>query len=172
MNKVHKIKDRLLPSIFDRLTDEEPRRQKEGKNSLIMSSTQYKKAVLRDIMNLLNSNSLFTIPEQETVPENILRSTINYGTPALSGILISEIDWSEVETQLENALINFEPRLEKESIKVQIIVNDKTEISQNRLVIAIYGKLVMSVYSNELWLRTAMDVETGSFQMIDGKENE
>ncbi len=172
MTNIHHIQDKLLPSIFDRLTDYAPRKRTESKSALIMNSKQYKASVLKDVMNILNTNATFTLDEQVNIPTNILNSTLNYGTPALSGTMISNVNWDEVETELRLALIRFEPRLDPKSIDVTIHFNDEYQISQNRLVIEIHGKLILNPYSNELWLRTSMDVETGHFQLIDGQTNE
>lgn len=49
------FKNQLLPSLFDRLTDEEPRRKKEARSDQVINLDQYRQAVLRDILYLLNT---------------------------------------------------------------------------------------------------------------------
>ena len=46
------FQNQLLPSLFDRLTDEEPRKRKETHKEQAINLEQYRKAVLRDILFL------------------------------------------------------------------------------------------------------------------------
>jgi len=62
------FKDQLLPSLFDRLTDHAPRKQKETQQDKTINIEQYRRAVLRDILFLLNYSCLnhYTIHYQPT----------------------------------------------------------------------------------------------------------
>ena len=41
------FRNQLLPSLFDRLTDEEPRKKKEARPDQVINLDQYRQAVLR-----------------------------------------------------------------------------------------------------------------------------
>ena len=51
-------RDRLQPSLLDRLTDDDPTNPKESADKRVLSLTQLKASVLRDLAWLLNTTSL------------------------------------------------------------------------------------------------------------------
>ena len=53
-----KLSNQLLPSLLDRLTDQEPKRRKEIKQDYVFNLPQYRQAVLRDVLALLNTTCL------------------------------------------------------------------------------------------------------------------
>lgn len=162
-------RNQLLPSLFDRLTDEEPRRKKEARPDQAVNLEQYRKAVLRDILFLLNTSNLQAETIQKHLPENVRSSTLNYGIPSLSGVNFSDIEWQDAERHIKQAIIDFEPRLDKKSL--QIIVNtedDDDNAMHNKLIIEIKGYLKLNPYPKEFLLRTSMDIETGLFNLLEG----
>lgn len=106
------------------------------------------------------------------LPEQVRSSTLNYGIPALSGVNLSDIDWSEVEASIYAALIDFEPRLESSTLKVVVVIEDELQLSHNQLLIEIKGMLKLNPYPKEFWLKTTIDVETGLFALANGSINE
>ena len=70
------------------------------------------------------------------------------------------------------ALINFEPRLEKSGLKVIVHMDNEAQESYNQLMIEIKGMIKLNPYPREFWLRTTIDIETGLFSLIDGSVNE
>ena len=132
------FKNQLLPSLFDRLTDEEPRRKKEARSDQVINLDQYRQAVLRDILYLLNTCNMQAETMGIDLTENVRSSTLNYGIPPLSGINFSDIEWQDVEQNIKQAIIDFEPRLENKTL--QVIVNtsdDDDDALHNKLIIEI-----------------------------------
>ncbi|MDO4640973.1 MAG: type VI secretion system baseplate subunit TssE [Neisseria sp.] len=162
------FKNQLLPSLFDRLTDEEPRKKKEALPSKAVNLEQYRKAVLRDILYLLNTCNLQTGMADERLPEYVQASTLNYGIPPLSGLNYSDIEWEEVAQYIRQAIIRFEPRLESHSLQVVADVSDSEAALHNQLIIEIKGNLKLNPYPKEFLLRTSMDIETGLFNLWEG----
>ena len=74
------FKNQLLPSLFDRLTDEEPRRKKEARSDQVINLDQYRQAVLRDILYLLNTCNMQAETMGIDLTENVRSSTLNYGS--------------------------------------------------------------------------------------------
>lgn len=165
-------KNSLLPSLFDRLTDEEPRSRKEPRHHRSINLTKYRKAVLRDILSLLNATCLHSEAVGVILPESVRNTTLNYGIPAFSGVNLSDINWVEVEKSILDSLIAFEPRLDEDTLKVTIHLNEIPQLAHNSLMIEINGMLKISPYPKEFWLRTTIDVETGLFDLVDGSINE
>ena len=132
------FKNQLLPSLFDRLTDEEPRRKKEARSDQVINLDQYRQAVLRDILYLLNTCNIQAETMGIDLTENVRSSTLNYGIPPLSGVNFSDIEWQDVEQNIKQAIIDFEPRLENKTL--QVIVNtsdDDDDALHNKLIIEI-----------------------------------
>lgn len=163
------FRNQLLPSLFDRLTDEEPRKKKEPRPDHAINLEQYRKAVLRDVLFLLNTCNLQTEVMVSHLPKNVRSSTLNYGIPPLSGVNVSDIEWEEVEQYIKQAIIDFEPRLDEKSLQVIVHTeNDEQDALHHQLIIEIKGHLKLNPYPKEFLLRTSMDIETGLFNLLEG----
>lgn len=149
------FKNQLLPSLFDRLTDEEPRRKKEARSDRVINLDQYRQAVLRDILYLLNTCNMQAETMGIGLTENVRSSTLNYGIPPLSGVNFSDIEWQDVEQNIKQAILDFEPRLENKTL--QVIVNtsdDDGDALHNKLIIEIKGYLKLNPVSTSILVRS------------------
>lgn len=162
----------LIPCLLDRLTDLDPRSRHDPKHQRSISITKYREAILRDILFLLNTTCLQSESLDIKLPEHVRRSSLNYGIPAFSGVNISDINWVTVENSILEALINFEPRLDSDSLKVIVHIENVLYSSHNQLLIEIKGMIKLNPYPREFWLKTTIDVETGLFSLVDGSINE
>ena len=163
------FQNQLLPSLFDRLTDEEPRKRKETHKEQAINLEQYRKAVLRDILFLLNTCNMQTSMMNTDLSANVRSSTLNYGIPPISGINFSDIEWEDIEQYIKQAIIDFEPRLDRHSLQVIIHTENKNNnVSYNKFIIEIKGNLKLNPDPKEFLLKTSIDVETGSFNLLDG----
>lgn len=160
-----KKQDFLLPSLFDRLTDLEPKKYNSPTLGYQFDIKLYKNSILRDILFILNTTNLQSYINHKLNEECIQKSTINFGTTAFSGNNLSDINWFEFEKDIENCLRDFEPRLDPETIKVDILLNEKN--SDRLLVVKIYGVLKLTPYTEELFLKTSMDIELGTFELLE-----
>lgn len=158
------FKDRLLPSLFDRLTDTEPRKNTETQQERSVNIEQYRRAVLRDILFLLNTSNLQSTVFSVRLPENVKESVLNYGVMPFSGVNFSDIEWQRVEQSIKTAIRHFEPRLDAATLQVEAKINNEAEKTvHNKLIIEIKGNLKLNPYPQEFLLRTSMDIETGMF---------
>ena len=77
-------KERLQPSLLDRLTDNEPDQQKEAREKRVLSMRKLRESVQRDLAWLLNTSNLETVQDLDEYPL-VSHSVINYGLPDLAG---------------------------------------------------------------------------------------
>src|SRR5215469_12580151 len=103
-------RDALQPALLDRLTDQDPGRQTEGREQRVISRAQLRACVLRDLSWLFNTTNLVGEIDFTGCPL-AEQSTVNYGLVALSGKPISSLDFTELDHALKQAILNFEPRI-------------------------------------------------------------
>jgi type VI secretion system protein ImpF len=103
----------LLPSILDRLLDDEPEVQREQLASHFQNLRQLKGTVTRDLEALLNTRQevLEELPPEFT---EVRRSLVTYGLPDFTTFtLLSANDRNRIRRALEQAIATFEPRLNR-----------------------------------------------------------
>lgn len=162
-----KKQDFLLPSLLDRLTDFEPKKRSDVLSANKFDAKLYKDSVLRDILFLLNTTNFQSHIDYDLANEQASLSTLNFGIDAFSGNNLSDIDWTLLEQSIVDCLKNFEPRLDSDSIKVNILLD---EMNIHRLLIVqIQGILKLTPYAEEFFLKTSMDVELGTFELLESQ---
>ena len=158
-------KERLQPSLLDRLTDNEPDKKKESADKRMLSMRRLRECVLRDLAWLLNCGSLESLEDFDDYPL-VAHSVINYGLPDLTGVSASGVDAAKIERALRQAIIDFEPRILRNSIKVRAILSDG-EMNRNAVAFEIEGDLWAQPVPLRLFLRTELDLESGTFNILD-----
>jgi type VI secretion system protein ImpF len=159
------LKDRLQPSLLDRLTDLRPDKKSESSSQQVLSQKQFKDAVIRDLGWLLNSVSMDSVFDLSAYPE-VEHSVLNYGLPDISGHTASSIDTFKLEKSLKRAIYEFEPRFIQNSLKIKIHA-DPNEMSHNSLVFEIEGVVFGQPMPFEVILRSELDLECGQFKVRD-----
>jgi len=152
-------KERLQPSLLDRLTDEEPAQTEETREKRVLSLSRLRQSVLRDLGWLLNATALEAVQDLGELP-HVARSVLNYGMPSLSGVAASGIDVHGLERRLKQAIVDFEPRLLPQSLKVKVITA-KDEMNVNALSFLIEADLWAQPLPTHLYIRSVLDLETG-----------
>lgn len=106
------IKVNLIPSVLDRLLDEQPQVSKEPATSRIQDLRSLERAVGRDLEALLNSRQE-TLRELPSEFVELNRSLLTYGLPDLTSLsLLSQDDRNRIRRSVEQAISAFEPRLQ------------------------------------------------------------
>lgn len=159
-------KERLQPSLLDRLTDNEPEAQQESRDKRVLSTRQLKQSVLRDLEWLLNAGNLGDQVDYEAYPY-IEQSVVNYGIEDLSGQLVAGLTTTQLERLVRQAILDFEPRILRNSIKIRTVV-DRSEMNRNAVAFEIEGELWGQPMPQRLYLRTEVDLESGSFSLSEG----
>jgi len=158
--------ERLQPALLDRLTDEEPDKKLEPREHRVLSKARMRQAVLRDLAWLFNVTRLETGTSMERWP-HARRSVLNYGLPALSGQTASTVEIQDLERDIRQAIVDFEPRILPETLEVQALVELSELDHHNVIGIEIRGMLWAQPVPLELLIRTEIDLETGKVHIAD-----
>ena len=158
--------ERLQPALLDRLTDDEPDKKLEPREHRVLSKVRMRQAVLRDLAWLFNTTKLGSGTTMDQFPF-ARRSVINFGLPALSGQTASTIEIQDLEREMRQAILDFEPRILPESLAVRAIVETSALDHHNVIGIEIHGQLWAQPVPIELLIRTEIDLETGKVQIAD-----
>ncbi len=150
-------RERLQPSLLDRLIDREPGRRKDPPDAQVLTAAQLRQAVLRDLAALLNTSNLATLEDLSATPL-VARSTLNYGIPGFAGLLESSARSGGLERELAEAIRIFEPRIRPESLRVQ--ARGTRDDAVPALVFEIEGELWAQPVPQQLFLETTIEVET------------
>ena len=97
---------------------------------------------------------------------SVERSTLNYGVPDLAGRPASSIDSGELARAIRRAIVDFEPRLLKNSLKVEISV-DPNQHNPNALRFDIEADLWSEPLPLRLYLRTELNLEDGEARVSE-----
>ena len=159
------LKERLQPSLLDRLTDLHPEKSKESTAQQSMSQKEFKNAVIRDLGWLLNSVSLDVCVDLEAYPE-VARSVLNFGMPDISGHTTSTIDVRSVENSVKRAIRQFEPRIIRNSLRVKVHSNP-SDMSHNSLIFEIQGAVFGQPSPFQIVLRSELNLECGEFSVTE-----
>ncbi|MBS1212370.1 MAG: type secretion system lysozyme-related protein [Proteobacteria bacterium] len=157
--------ERLQPSLLDRLTDDEPEKQQESREQRVLSMRRLRQSVLRDMVWLLNAVALDSVQDLAAAPE-AAHSTINFGILDLSGHHLSGSDALGIERRIRQAIMDFEPRILKETLKVKVTAADE-KYTHNAMTFDIEGDLWMQPLPVRLYLKTEIDLETGNVDVTD-----
>jgi type VI secretion system protein ImpF len=91
---------------------------------------------------------------------------LNYGLPDLSGLAVSGLTEDQIEREVKNAILTFEPRILANTVRVRSEVSPE-QMNRNAIVFEIVGQLWAQPMPTELFLKTELDVETGDIQVVD-----
>jgi type VI secretion system protein ImpF len=172
MAEIHS-RDRLQPSLLDRLTDHQPLTRHETVEARVLSRQQLRAAILRDLSWLFNA----TRPEPEPAStrsdelalwsryQHSCRSVLNFGMPAFAGATKSSLDKSAMERAIRQAITTFEPRIDAKSLSVTIQIEAKKH--HNTLQLTIRGSMWAQPVPLELLLAADLDLETGNAYLRD-----
>ncbi|WLH62863.1 type VI secretion system baseplate subunit TssE [Pseudomonas sp. FP2300] len=159
-------RDRLQPSLLDRLTDDDPTNPKESADKRVLSLTQLKASVLRDLAWLLNTTSLLSADATLHTPAGT--SVVNFGLQALAGNSASNVDVSALETLIHQAIATFEPRILRHTLRVR--ARATAEMNHNALSFEIEGDLWAQPVPLRLMLQTDLDLETGHVRVVNADQ--
>ena len=159
------LQERLQPSLLDRLTDDEPHRQKESRQERVLSAQQLRESVLRDLGWLLSACNLESTDDL-TVHPDVVSSVLNYGIPDLAGLTVKTVDVHELERIVRQAIVHFEPRILASTVRVRATATDD-QMAHNALTFQIEGELWAQPMPLQLYLRTEVDLELGNVTVVE-----
>jgi type VI secretion system protein ImpF len=152
-------KERLQPSLLDRLTDDEPDKKQESRDQRVLNLQKLRAGVIRDLSWLLNTCNLAATEDLESWDE-IASSVLNFGMPDLTGKSVAGVDIRALEEMVRKTIWDFEPRILRKSVKVTAVVGEG-EMDHNALSFEIEGELWAQPVPLRMFLKTEIDLETG-----------
>jgi type VI secretion system protein ImpF len=166
-------RDRLQPSLLDRLTDHHPQDTRETAEARVLTRQQLRAAVLRDLSWLFNTTRPEPEPASTRTDELDLwrpyafarRSVLNFGMPAFAGSTKSSLDKRAMEAAIKEAIATFEPRIDAASLEVDIQIDPKHH--HNCLQLTIRGRMWAQPMPLELLLAADVELETGDARLRD-----
>jgi len=159
-------RDRLQPSLLDRLTDDEAGSAQESRDKRVLSMRGLRRAVLRDLGWLFNATGLSAVQPLDEYPL-ASQSVINFGFPDLSGKTASGIDMEQVARRLRQAIWEFEPRILRDSVQVLVKTGSLRAGVPNQIVFEVHGQLWGQPLPETLYLKTELDLELGEIRVYD-----
>jgi len=162
--------DRLQPCLLDRLTDDEPKKQVEGRNQRVLTSRSYRAAVLRDLQWLVNTGNRDATGEYDEF-EEVQSSVLNYGVRDFSGLNVYTMMLSDLQRSVAKAIELFEPRIIPDQLRVGIVTDDDgfNVVEYQSCAIGIEGLLWNMPMPEELFVKTEVDLETGACTVHEGR---
>ncbi|HET7773803.1 MAG TPA: type VI secretion system baseplate subunit TssE [Burkholderiaceae bacterium] len=157
--------ERLQPSLLDRLVDDDPSSAVESNDRRVLSKSQLRQAVLRDLEWLLNAAQIRqSLLQGQAEVEN---SVLNYGLPPFSGETASEVAQQDVEASIRQVIERFEPRIDPSSLEVRVSTAGSILDAHNLLQLRIRGTLWAQPTPIELIIKSTIDLETGLIALDD-----
>lgn len=163
-------RDRLQPSLLDRLTDHHPQppegwRIGEGDSQAVLDLNQLRSAVIRDLGWLLNTTNHAADEDLSHVPE-VAKSVVNFGIPDLSGQTLSRFTAADLQQLLKESLLRFEPRLDPNSLKVELTDPIAPRKFRN-LGFVIEADLWSQPLPLHLYFKTEINLDTGHARLAE-----
>jgi len=156
-------RERLQPSLLDRLTDDEPDKTVESRERRVLSVRTLRESVLRDLGWLLNTTNLFSVTSDNRLP-HLASSVINYGMPDISGISVAGMNMADLERGIRQAIWDFDPRLLRQSVVVKAL---SSEANHNKIMFEIQGDMWAQPYPERLYLKTEMDLDSAVIRLTE-----
>lgn len=158
-------RDRLQPSLIDRLTDDEPDKGVESRERRVLSMRSLKQAVLRDLSWLLNTTNLECVQDLSAYAP-VASSVVNYGMPDIAGRTASGLSLPEIERSIRQSIWDFEPRIIRKTVSVKAISGADKD-GHNLVLFEVEGDLWAQPYPERLYLKTELDLEIGSVKVVE-----
>jgi type VI secretion system protein ImpF len=153
-------KERLQPSLLDRLADDEPYKKVESREQRVLSFQKLKQSVMRDLQWLLNAGCLESTEDLDSYPE-VKQSVLNFGIPDLTGTTASNVDSTTLERMLRKRILDFEPRILRRSLRIRVTEKDE----HNTIIFEVEGELWSQPMPERLYLKTILDLELGNVEV-------
>jgi type VI secretion system protein ImpF len=160
-------RERLQPSLLDRLTDDAPEHKRESLDQQTLSMQQLRRAVLRDLAWLLNTTNLVATDSLDGAPL-ATKSTINFGIPSFAGLIGTARKVGSLESGIADAIRAFEPRIRADSLKVRLRQAQDDQPAA-ALTFEIQGELWAQPVPQQLFIETMIELETRMAVVTDVK---
>jgi type VI secretion system protein ImpF len=150
------MNENIIPSILDRLIDNDPELSQEAAQDRYLDIRQIKAQVVRDLENLLNTRRhIFDPPDGF---KEVAESLFTYGVSDFTSQNPGNISVKKsIKQDMEKVIARFEPRLKN----VSVVVEGDSRI--NSLRFRINAMLVVEPESEPVSFDTFFDVNRGEY---------
>jgi len=131
----------------------------------VNSLKEVRQCVIRDLDWLLNAHNYSPAEDLEPYPE-VVRSVLNYGLPDFTGLTASSVDVHQLEKIFRQAILDFEPRIMKNNLKVKLIAGESMQ-DHNALVFEIDAEVWSEPFPIHLHLRSEVELESGGISLVE-----
>jgi type VI secretion system protein ImpF len=156
-------RERLQPSLLDRLTDDEPDQEVESRERRVLSVRSLREGVLRDLAWLLNTTNLLSVSDVPRLP-HLASSVLNYGMPDMSGASLANMSAADLERAIRQAIWDFEPRLIRSSVTVKVVPQQE---SISKIMFEIQADMWAQPYPERLFLKTELDLDLAQISLTE-----
>jgi type VI secretion system protein ImpF len=160
-------RERLQPSLLDRLTDDEPDQQVESRDRRVLSVRNLREGVLRDLAWLLNTTNLLSVSDVPRLP-HLGNSVVNYGMPDMSGASLENMNRADLERAIRQAIWDFEPRLIRSSVSVKAM---PVQDSISKIMFEIQADMWAQPYPERLFLKTELDLDLAHISISESSSS-
>jgi len=151
--------DSLQPALLDRLLGRE-----DGAPLHALSRAEVRTAILRDLAWLLNAVQALP-PEQALAHPAAAESVLNFGLPPLAGEMASLIDVPGLERAIHDAIVRFEPRIDRTALEVRALPIASRMDTHNVIEFEISARVWAQPVPADVLLRTRLDLEAGKVEI-------
>lgn len=145
--------------LWDRLASEPEELPAAQSNSRHVTGSQLRESVRRELSLLFNTTALSAVEPLERLV-HAERSVINYGLPDLTGKTSSGVDRPWLEQKLARAIRDFEPRLQPDSVRVNVAPHQP--LRHNLLSFEIEAVLADDREREPVRFSSELDLESGA----------
>ena len=150
--------DRILPSLLDRLIDDDPTNSREASKARSQVNREMKSSIRRDLENLLNTRSRCTPLPPEL--KELERSLVEYGLPDFTGTNLSGSDNRDrLRSAIEQTLRRFETRFKK----VEVLAIESSSPTDRTLTFRINALLDIEPAPEMIAFDSALEPLSGNF---------
>lgn len=149
----------VLPSLLDRLTDQQPAQPADPPVSREESARRFRESVQRDLDWLLNSRRTIRTAAEES---EVARSMHEFGLPDFSSRTRSDAGWqARLIDDLTDTIRRFEPRLDN----VLVSLSDGSDLQRVRF--SITATLIMDPSPEQVVFDTVLEIASGDIAVED-----
>lgn len=122
--------------------------------------------VKRDLTWLFNTTNLCEDDLLSEKYSEVQSSVLNFGLPDLTGRTASSINVIELEEELKQTILRFEPRILPNTLEIRLH-EDSESMDHNSLIFEISGDIWTDPVPVQLHVMTQMDLESGNIEVKD-----
>ena len=151
-------KKQFLPTLLDRLIDDEPRLQQEHFDRFFFDARKMRAIVLRDVMSILNNANIENLLDEDR-HKCVAESIVNFGLAPSIGSCTTQHNWGSAEKIIREAILRFEPRIIPESLRITLPNGQGEPFKNGMILFEIQGLIYWDPYPIDLAAKYVYDRE-------------